>query len=211
METEKMTNKTPDAQRDVRVQNVAPTPNQTSERQVAEKQRASEEKESQARKRRRFSWKAFRSSLFDVGIILVGGTLIWLGGFGDSLFLNRFFSFLDVIHWSVLVKLSFVATIITIVGWIRIFYGFLSKSLDEHETALAARFMRMSFFITLSLWTAAYAFSDAMREKLYFGWLSMSKFGKFDGTFLTESVCLILLATATAYFVARWAEMKFFA
>ena len=155
-------------------------------------------------------WREVKDSVLELGIFAVGGALIWTGLSADPRFLQKFFFYLDVQSWTTLTKISFVITVLFVIGWIRIFFGFLTKSIDEYGEALSGRYLRMSFFTSASLWTAAYIFSPGVWRPFWHGCIKLFGFGQLSASSIFVMVALVALVSATAYFLFRWFALKFF-
>lgn len=174
----------------------------TKEKLSAEKSESSNEKA--------ISGKRLKKALVEVSFFLLGGLLLSFALFGGTDFLRNHFSTLDFVSWSVFVKIALIATVLSVLGWIRIFWGFLAQSLDEYDEAVAARFMRMTSFLVVFLWVLAYIKSDAVWRSFVTAYLKFVKFGQINAGTLFCFVALLLLATATVYFIVRWVMLRFF-
>jgi hypothetical protein len=174
----------------------------TKENLSAEKTEPSNEQES--------SGKRLKDSVVTFFLFLVGELLLFLALFWAVGFLSSFFSSKNFARWNVFGAVAFVATILFVVGWIRIFRGFLAQSLDEFGQAVAARYMRMTSFLAVSLWVLAYITSDAVWLNFVTAFLKFVRFGQFNAGTLFYFVALALLASATVYFIVRWVMLRFF-
>ena len=172
----------------------------TKENLSAEKTEPSNEQESSGR---RLKDAVSKNLLF-----LLGGLLLLLSCFAQ--FLWNSVSGLRGVNWTVFGVIALIASILFIVGWIRIYRGFLAQSLDEYDEAVAARFMRMTSFLVVFLWVLAYIKSDAVWRSFVTAYLKFVKFGQINAGTLFCFVALLLLATATVYFIVRWVMLRFF-
>jgi hypothetical protein len=172
----------------------------TKEKLSAEKVDSSNEQES--------SGKQLKNAVFENLFLLLGGLLLLLSYFAEPLW--KCVSALGAVNWSVFGAIAFVASILFVVGWVRIYRGFRAQSLDEYDQAVAARYMRMTSFLAVSLWVLAYITSDAVWLNFVTAYLKFMKFGQFNAGTLFRLVALVLLASATIYFIVRWVMLRFF-
>jgi hypothetical protein len=154
--------------------------------------------------------KGLVETVLEFAFFILGGVLAWFGVFGEAGFLKVYFATLDIASWSVYIKIALIATILIAIGWGRIFWGFLTHSLNEYEEALSARFMRMTSFLAVFLWVLAYLKSEAVSKSFYIAFLKFVKFGQFNFMTLLGFVALILLTATTVYFTVRWIMLRFF-
>ena len=177
----------------------------TKENIPVEQTGSSEEKTNQATHK-----KGLVDTVLEFAFVAAGVALAWFGFFGESGFLKGHFAGLDIAKWSVYVKIALIATILIAIGWGRIFWGFLTHSLDEYEEALSARFMRMTSFLAVSLWILAFLRSEAASKSFHIAFLKFVKFGQFNFMTLLGLLALFLLAATTVYFTVRWIMLRFF-
>ena len=81
-------------------------------------------------------------------LLILGGAFIYAGLFGNESFLSK----LAGIRLSWFSITSTAITVWFLLGWRKIYLGFKENSMDEYETALAARYMRMTFFVVVTIW-----------------------------------------------------------
>lgn len=143
-------------------------------------------------------------------IAVVGVIFIGLAIFGDPRSLERWFAFMNVKKWDITLVFPIVLTGWFTFVWYRIFVGFKEETLDERDMALAARYMRMSVFVTLSAWLFYIVTRPSIYEQIRIAMDRMFRLGVYSASWLTLFLLGIALVLTTAYFFIRWILIRFF-
>ena len=138
-------------------------------------------------------------------LIIIGFALIAIGLFADSSLIER------VIHMR-LTWFSAVAAALTVwffFGWRKIYLALKADSMDEYETALSSRYMRMTFFITVTLWLCALFTTSKSFPEFQFDFVQCFHGIGASGFVISVVVLFVLLVLTTGYFVWKWFELRF--
>lgn len=154
-------------------------------------------------KRAKESWDVVLVAV--VGIVFVGLAL-----FADPRSLERWFAFMNVKKWDITLVVPIVLTCWFAFAWYRIFRGFKEETLDEYDMALAARFMRMSVFVTLTAWLSYVVLRPSVYEQMRLALDRMFRLGVYSAGWLTLFLLAVALVLTTVYFVVRWFMLRFF-
>ena len=148
---------------------------------------------------------------WDVVLIsLIGVVFIGLAIFGDPRSLERQFAFLNVKNWDWSLVFPIALTCWFAFIWYRIYCGFKEETLDDRDMALAARYMRMSVFVTLSAWLFYVVTRPSIYEQIRIAMDRMFRLGVYSASWLTLFLLGIALVLTTAYFFIRWILIRFF-
>ena len=138
-------------------------------------------------------------------LLILGGAFIYAGLFGNESFLSK----LAGIRLSWFSIASTAITVWFLLGWRKIYLGFKENSMDEYETALAARYMRMTFFVAVTLWAWAFFSGSKYYPKFQFD-LSQCLGGTGSPRLVIVVVAVfVALIATTTYFAWKWFELKF--
>lgn len=146
---------------------------------------------------------------FDVTLIgLVGLFLIYAASFSDQR-LEKLYNFLDPANWNYAFVIACAVTIVFIVGWVRTFQYFKSGDLDDYNSALAARFMRMSVCVDACAWLYYVANRPEFYDKLRVVCDRMFRLGIYSVTWLTIFLVTIFFVLVTIFFFVKWFTLRF--
>ena len=154
-------------------------------------------------KRAKESWDVVLVAV--VGIVFVGLAL-----FADPRSLERWFAFMNVTKWDITLVVPIVLTCWFAFAWYRIFRGFKEETLDERDMALAARYMRMSVFATLTAWLFYVVTRPSIYEQIRIAMDRMFRLGVYSANWLAFFLLGIALVLTTLYFFIRWILLRFF-
>ena len=88
--------------------------------------------------------------------------------------------------------------------------GFKEETLDELDMALAARYMRMSVFVTLTAWLFYVVTRPSIYEQIRIAMDRMFRLGVYSANWLAFFLLGIALVLTTLYFFIRWILLRFF-
>ena len=91
-----------------------------------------------------------------------------------------------------------------------LYRGFKEETLDEYDMALAARYMRMSVFVTLTAWLCYVVARPSVYEQIRLAIDRMFRLGVYSAGWLTLVLLGVALVLTTAYFLIRWIMLRFF-
>ncbi len=154
--------------------------------------------------------KRVKESWDVVLIAAIGVILIGMAAFGDPSSLERWFAFMNVKKWDITLVFPIVLTCWFAFVWYRIFMGFKEETLDDRDMALAARYMRMSVFVTLTAWLSYVVLRPSVYEQMRLALDRMFRLGVYSAGWLTLFLLAVALVLTTVYFVVRWFLLRFF-
>jgi len=95
-------------------------------------------------------------------------------------------------------------------GWYGIYRGFKKNTLDEYDMILAARYMRMSFFVGICMWGYLFLYLSGRLTEIHKSMVMLFRFGVWSISSLSLFFTILFVFGITVFFVVQWVIMRFF-
>lgn len=145
------------------------------------------------------------SDILNYLLALVGAFLVGVGCFGAESIIDAFK--LQNIGISELTVLAI--TLWIGYEWKKIYVGIRDDEFDEFDIALTSRYMRMSFFITITLWSGLFFVKSSRFQEFRYAIKATFVGAKASYDAFILGGFFLLLLTTTLYFIWKWIELRF--
>ncbi len=93
--------------------------------------------------------------------------------------------------------------------WKKIYNGIRDDEFDDYDIALTSRYMRMTFFVAVTMWSGLFLVRSDRFDELRYAFTQSFTGAKASFGALSVGLVFLLLFAATLYFVWKWFELRF--